>query len=466
MPAAARMPIDWTEYEVPRTHTLWDRLAFRLEHRLLAAGPSAMGQLRGYLRMKEWRDCSSTRERLHALKVAAKLPARALRDARRAVATYGGPVAQHDGVSPGQQLLHLWWLRVRHGVHPTNYYAFRLHKPGQWRRAPAFFQDYEPSRLFRLLHLHTAPDEAELLLDKVRFERWLVERGFPAARTIMEISRGAVVRSSLRDGELPRRDLFVKPNDSLQGLNTHRWHYDGEAWVGMDGRRRDERELMEELITLSRTRELLVQERLRNHAAISALAPGALGTVRVLTLRGEDGVVRVVLAVCKIPVGSAPTDHMRLGGVAAPIDLGTGRLGPAIGKSESAFVEPCERHPDTGVVIEGFQLPHWDGVMRLAVSAHEALERIVCIGWDIAILEDGPVIVEGNDNPGHTSSQLPTGIALGETPVVPTMLAHLRAAFAGAPLGAARNASRDTPSAAVVRDRAQRTVSPPVSPPA
>jgi len=137
-----------------------------------------------------------------------------------------------------------------------------------------------------------------------------------------------------------------------------------------------------------------------------------------------------VLAACKIPVGGAPTDHLRLGGIAAPIDLATGRLGPAIRKAPESFVAPCDRHPDTGAVIEGFQLPHWEGVKCLAVCAHQALDQIVCVGWDVAILESGPVLIEGNDNPGHTSSQWPAGVPLGETPVVPAMLARLRASFA------------------------------------
>jgi hypothetical protein len=453
------MPIDWTEYDLPRSDSTWGRLAFRLEHLLLSPGTSDMGRLRGYLRMKEWRACSSARERLFTLKVAAKLPARAVRESRQAVARYGDAVAREAGVSRRRQLLQLWWLRVRHGVHPINYYAFRLYGPGQLRRAPSFLQDYEPTKMFRLLHRYTAPEEADLLLDKVRFEQWLVDHGFPTTRTIMSFAGGTVARSSLPEGELPRHDIFAKPNDFLQGFHTHRWTYDGQGWTGMDGRRRDAQALRAELGALSSMRELLIQERLRNHPALAALAPGALSTVRVLTLRGEDGVVRVVLAVCKIPVGSAPTDHMRLGGLAAPVDLATGRLGPAIGKSETAIVQPCERHPDTGAVLEGFELPHWEGVMRLAVRVHEALERIVCVGWDIAILEDGPVVIEGNDNPGHTSSQLPTGIALGETPVIPTMLSRLRASFDAPPPNGRRTAARDAD-----RDREMVRGAPAVTP--
>lgn len=251
-------------------------------------------------------------------------------------------------------------------------------------------------------------------------------------RTLLEFADGRLTASALGAGGLPRRNLFTKPNDALQGRGTDRWPYDGTAegpgWTGEDGRRRTEAELLAEFAELSRPRGLLVQEQLRNHPALARLAPGALSTVRVLTLRGLDGRVRVITAVAKLPGGDAPTDHMGRGGVAAPVDLATGRLGQAVGKGKP-FLAPVDVHPRTGAAIAGFQLPLWEEAKALAVRAHEALDRLVCVGWDVAILEDGPVIIEGNDNPGHTSSQSPTGVPLGETEVVPTLAARLRAVF-------------------------------------
>jgi hypothetical protein len=119
------------------------------------------------------------------------------------------------------------------------------------------------------------------------------------------------------------------------------------------------------------------------------------------------------------------------------VDLATGRLGRAIAKTAAGSTSMHDRHPETGAVIEGFLLPHWESVCQLAIRTHDALDRIICVGWDVAILADGPVIVEGNDNPGRASSQLPTGIALGETPVVSTLLARLAPSFTPArPAGA------------------------------
>ncbi|HEU4630925.1 MAG TPA: sugar-transfer associated ATP-grasp domain-containing protein [Gemmatimonadaceae bacterium] len=452
------MALDPTKYDVPLSGSRWDRTLFRLEHWLLTPGRTPVGELRGYLRVKTWRDARSARERLHAVKLATKLPARALRDSWKAVREHGERVAHEDGIPRHQQLAQLWWLWVRHGVHPPVYYAFRLYRPGQLRRAPAFFQGDEDDWLFRLANVRMARGDAELLLDKAWCERWLLDRGLPTVPTLLELAGGTTVRSSLPGGRLPRCDLFSKPKDSLQGRGAQSWRFDGEGWVGMDGRRRNEAELLAELTEASRTQGVLLQEQLRNHPALAPIASATLSTVRVLTLRGLDDVVRVVLAVAKIPVGNAPTDHMKYGGLAAPVELATGRLQRAIAKSKTAYVAPCERHPDSGAVLEGFQLPHWERVLQLAVRAHELLPRIVCVGWDVAILESGPIIIEGNDNPGHTSSQLPTGVALGETPVVPTLLARIRESFAAAgPIS-----PRDARPAQPVRPIGDAVVSPQV----
>jgi len=421
---------------MPLSDARWDRLLFRVEHWLLSPGRSDMAKLRGYLRVREWRKLSR-RERLRAIKVLLKWPVHSYRESVRAVAEYGEWVTREFGVSRGQQVRQLWWLRVRHGIRPRVYYRYRLFRPRELRRAPQFFQGNgvqgrsEASELYRMLNVRTAPEEAAMLVNKGQFERWLVAHGFPTTRTVVEFSNGSVVRSTMPDGALPRRDLFSKPADQEAGAGAGRWSYDGEGWAGVDGRRRSERELIAELSEQSLEYDVLVQEQLRNHPALAPLAPAALSTVRLLTLRGLDGAVRVLFAVAKIPTGIAATDHMKHGGLGAPVDLATGRLQRAVRKDPKTLVAFCNRHPDTGAAIEGFQLPHWESTKQLVVRAHEALERLVCIGWDVAILETGPAIIEGNDDPGHFSTEIPTGVPLGETPVAPTLVAHFEAALAG-----------------------------------
>ena len=44
-------------------------------------------------------------------------------------------------------------------------------------------------------------------------------------------------------------------------------------------------------------------------------------------------------------------------------------------------------------------MPCWDQVKASALAAHRQFDDRVVIGWDIAVLDDGPVFIEGNGNP-------------------------------------------------------------------
>jgi hypothetical protein len=81
------------------------------------------------------------------------------------------------------------------------------------------------------------------------------------------------------------------------------------------------------------------------------------------------------------------------------VDIATGRLGRASDLGMDASLGWFSAHPDTGEAIEGRVLPFWDEARRLAIRAHRAFADRVVIGWDIAILENGPILIEGNGNP-------------------------------------------------------------------
>src|SRR4051812_28638656 len=118
------MPLNVKQYDIELSDSRWDKFAFRLEHWILSPGSSDIAKLRGYLRVKAWRDDKSASARLHAIVSAAKLPLRALREALLSVNAYGHCGPEEIGVPRARQLLHLWWLRMRHGVRAETYYDF------------------------------------------------------------------------------------------------------------------------------------------------------------------------------------------------------------------------------------------------------------------------------------------------------------------------------------------------------
>jgi len=92
-------------------------------------------------------------------------------------------------------------------------------------------------------------------------------------------------------------------------------------------------------------------------------------------------------------------DNFHAGGVACAVSLGQGELGMASDLGADARLGWCLDHPTTGARISGTLLPYWDQVKSLGLRAHDAFTDRVLIGWDIAISDDGPIIIEGNRGP-------------------------------------------------------------------
>jgi hypothetical protein len=120
----------------------------------------------------------------------------------------------------------------------------------------------------------------------------------------------------------------------------------------------------------------------------------------MVTIVNDDGGCEVTHAVFRMPNGpEANVDNFHAGGIAAKIDIDTGELGTGsdLGLHPNSVWHAT--HPYSGVLIEGRKMPFWKETIALAVSAHSSLVGWRVIGWDIAVVDDGPVIIEGNSNP-------------------------------------------------------------------
>ena len=95
---------------------------------------------------------------------------------------------------------------------------------------------------------------------------------------------------------------------------------------------------------------------------------------------------------------ASAVDNFHAGGVASAVNIRTGELGPAtdLGTERSRW---HERHPFTDGQIAGRRLPMWKDTIDLVERAHQAFNDYALIGWDVALLDDGPTLIEGNRGP-------------------------------------------------------------------
>jgi hypothetical protein len=97
--------------------------------------------------------------------------------------------------------------------------------------------------------------------------------------------------------------------------------------------------------------------------------------------------------------GNSVVDNFHQGGIATHVDLATGRIGAASDMGIKPGVGWREVHPVSGKRFCGRQLPIWPEVLDAACRIHAAFPERIVVGWDVAMLADGPCIVEGNGRP-------------------------------------------------------------------
>ena len=155
----------------------------------------------------------------------------------------------------------------------------------------------------------------------------------------------------------------------------------------------------------------LAEEYVVQHSSLMELSPSGLNTVRIFTqLSGNE--VDFLGVRLRISVNS-PVDNMAAGNLAAPVDVETGIVcGPGVYSDISLSDEGI--HPITGVPILGFRLPFWSEIAKMATQAAMICRANQSIGWDIAITNKGPELIEGNHNWCKLLWQLPVKNGLKE----------------------------------------------------
>jgi hypothetical protein len=149
----------------------------------------------------------------------------------------------------------------------------------------------------------------------------------------------------------------------------------------------------------------IAEEYIQQHHMLNDIFSGTVNTFRIITLK-KNGDIIVIKGTLK--VGRDPTiiaDNVAKGGIGINLNLETGVLGNGYTSYPHGFIE-YKSHPITNYKFFGKTVPYLDEVKDIAVVAHRYFPTFKIIGWDIAITENGPTIVEGNVHPNITGMQL------------------------------------------------------------
>ena len=148
----------------------------------------------------------------------------------------------------------------------------------------------------------------------------------------------------------------------------------------------------------------VVDQYVVQHPEMLGLCPSSVNTIRVVTFSSNtqpvtaDGkYMDIAYTALRIGGGGSIVDNFHSGGMVSIIDLESGKL---ITDAADMECNVFTHHPATGVEIKGFQIPYYKEALAMVTEAVTKNKLEGYLGWDIAIAEDGPLLIEVNNRPG------------------------------------------------------------------
>ena len=277
------------------------------------------------------------------------------------------------------------WCGMKYSAGYMDYKVFEFYNLNKKQRATYVTRGYN-NELIRTLNDKTYWDD---FMDKVKFNRKFerqLRRGW--------LEFDGCTQKQLEDFCKDKEFIITKPLDACCGKGIEKLKIsDFESIQALY-------EYLKE-IGCGLVEEVVVQ-----HPDMARIYPNAVNTIRTATIL-TGGRVTVVYAFVRIGNKGHVVDNLNSEGMAAPLDVQTGIIKrPAADKDGVVY----ESHPQTGARILGAQIPFWNEAVALCKECATVIPQVRYVGWDVAITKDGPVIIEGNQFPGHDILQLPVHV--------------------------------------------------------
>lgn len=124
----------------------------------------------------------------------------------------------------------------------------------------------------------------------------------------------------------------------------------------------------------------------------------SVNTVRFMTTLWPDGFARVIATFIKIGREGKCVDNAGTGGnVDVCIDIDTGITEYAVQYDGWHNIKEIDFHPDSGTPLNGILIENWPAIKEQVIKFQQAFPYCKAAGWDIAITDEGPVVIEVND---------------------------------------------------------------------
>lgn len=142
--------------------------------------------------------------------------------------------------------------------------------------------------------------------------------------------------------------------------------------------------------------QFLVEDCIIQHKKMSELYPKAVNTLRIVTINKNNN-VNIMFRSIRMGNSGNIVDNFNHGGLFTTIDKDGIIRKPAVDKKGNMHT----KHPYSNANIINFEIPLFKEAIEYVKNLASSIPEVDYVGWDIAITEKGPVVVEANPFPGH-----------------------------------------------------------------
>ena len=185
------------------------------------------------------------------------------------------------------------------------------------------------------------------------------------------------------------KEFMIKPIDGLGGHDVRKM-------------KKSEIKNVSKFLTYLEENRMFLEELIVQHKKMNVLCPKSVNTLRIMTFANNDK-AEILYAALRVGNGVYEVDNFHKGGMGVSIDTKRGILkGSAIDKDLNEY----KRHPQTKIMFDKFEIPYFKEAKDLVLKCALVNQNIQVVGWDVAITDKGPVLVEGNRRPGFDIVQV------------------------------------------------------------
>lgn len=132
---------------------------------------------------------------------------------------------------------------------------------------------------------------------------------------------------------------------------------------------------------------------IKQSSELSVLHPESVNTLRIPTINYGDH-IEIFHPFLRIGRGDSFVDNAGAGGIGGNINVQTGTIYCAGDECGNSYIY----HPDTNVRLIDFKIPKWEEAVSTAIALAKQVPDVRYIGWDLALTDDGWVLIEGNED--------------------------------------------------------------------